>query len=177
MSTAEQTGEWGAHIRVPSGTAAVLVVCALALGGGILLLFVGGVLGVTLALVWIAAWVAWVFVQGRLALGTYRARRATADEAPRLHNIAIGLAEKLSVDPLSLWIIPEGGPNALACRVGGPALAVTRSLLDSYGRTELEAVVCHCLVRSHSRQAVAAACASSLGTIGARLAPRGKSVV
>ena len=95
---------------------------------------------------------------GRFALGSPKAstKRALKDagaraiagsEAPRLHNIVTGLAERLSLGRVDLFVIEEGGPNALTGRVEAPCIAVTTALLDAYARTELEAVIAHCLVR------------------------------
>lgn len=95
---------------------------------------------------------------GRLAFGSGKGltRRALRDagaqpvpgsKVPRLHNIAAGLAERLKLGPVDLYVIATGGPNALAGRIDRPCVAVTQSLLDDYTRTELEAVVAHCLVR------------------------------
>ncbi|MDP9224104.1 MAG: hypothetical protein M3P18_09655 [Actinomycetota bacterium] len=90
----------------------------------------------------------WVRGQGRLALRSTRAVPIEPDGAPRLANIAEGLAATAGCPVPSLWLIDEGGPNALVCRAGGvPVIAATRSLVDGYSRTELEAVVAHCLVR------------------------------
>ncbi len=82
------------------------------------------------------------------------ARRLEEGEAPRLENVVKGLAGDRGMEPPSLWVIEKGGPNALVAREQGPSIAVTQSLLDDYTRTELEAVVAHCLVRlelGHSR--------------------------
>jgi hypothetical protein len=98
---------------------------------------------------------------GRIALASHRsmtnralreagARKVSGDEQPRLHNIASGLAERLRLGPVDLYVIDKGGPNALAGRTDRPVVAVTSSLLTTFARTELEAVVAHCLVRHRS---------------------------
>ena len=71
---------------------------------------------------------------------------SSADE-PRFANIATGLAETLKLGPVDLFVIDGDGANALAGRIDRPVIGLTRSLLDTYARTELEAVVAHCLVR------------------------------
>ncbi len=70
---------------------------------------------------------------------------------PRVANLALGLARDLEAEPPRLHLIPSGGPNALVLRSSGPVMAVARSLLEGYTRTELEAVVAHCLVRLRDR--------------------------
>ncbi len=71
---------------------------------------------------------------------------------PRFSNLAAGLARDLDAEPPRLWVIPSGGPNALVVRSSGSAVALTQSLLEVYTRTELEAVVAHCLVRLRDRR-------------------------
>lgn len=91
----------------------------------------------------------WIGTRGSRLLRSLKARRLRDDEEPRLTNIAGGLSADLGCPPPELWLVAEGGPNALVCRRGRHlALAVTRALLDRYTRTELEAVVAHSLTRS-----------------------------
>lgn len=121
----------------------------------------GAVLIADLAVVLGGVW--WVNNQGLFALRRAGARRLARDDWPRLRNIAAGLASDLGIRPPALYCIPDGGPNALVCRARGPALAVTRALVDSFTRTELEAVVAHCLVRLASDELDRAATISALG--------------
>lgn len=71
---------------------------------------------------------------------------SNADE-PRFANIAAGLAEVLNLGAVDLFVIGGDGVNALAGRIDRPVVGATRALLDTYARTELEAVIAHCLVR------------------------------
>jgi hypothetical protein len=127
---------------------------------------IAGVLaaGLAAAVVW-----AWISVQGRLALRALGAVRAGSQQAPRLFNLAEGLSAAAGIPVPSLWLIPDGGPNALVCRVRGPVVAISRSLLDGYTRTELEAVVAHCFVRLPSARALSEAVA--LGPLGDKIVP------
>jgi hypothetical protein len=111
----------------------------------------------------------WVMAQGRLALRSLGATRLRAHEAPRLFNLVEGFASRAGIAAPSLWLIPSGGPNALVCRAGGSVVAMTRSLLDHYSRTELEAVAAHCVVRLHDSTALSEAAA--LGRWGSKMAP------
>jgi hypothetical protein len=95
---------------------------------------------------------------GRLGLSAKRtAKRALRDsgarplregEFPRFTNIVEGLAGTLHTGAVDTYVIEGGGPNAFVCRIERPALALRVSLLETYTRTELEAVIAHCLVRS-----------------------------
>lgn len=71
---------------------------------------------------------------------------------PRLANLAAGLARDLDAEPPQLYLVASGGPNALVVRSSGSAVAITQSLLEVYTRTELEAVIAHCLVRLRDRR-------------------------
>jgi hypothetical protein len=84
----------------------------------------------------------WVGLQRRRLLS--KAVAVRPEEHPRLVNLATGLARDLDVDPPRLFLSTERGPNAFV--VPG-AIVVTEDLLDTFTRTELEAVVAHCLVR------------------------------
>jgi Zn-dependent protease with chaperone function len=116
----------------------------------------------------VALW-AWVRVQGRLVLRSLRAVKLGPEQAPRLFNIAKGLAGRAQGAVPAMWMIPYGGPNALVCWAGGPCIAVTQSLLEGYTRTELEAVVAHCLVQLRKSAALAEALA--LGRVGITVTP------
>lgn len=86
----------------------------------------------------------------RKALSEASAVRVSAADEPRLENIATGLAERLGLGAVDLYVIEGAGPNALAGRIERPVVGVTRSLLEAFARTETEAVVAHCLVRHRS---------------------------
>src|SRR5688500_8266147 len=122
-------------------------------------------LGIGLAALW------WANNQGLLVLRSSRAARCTAEQEPRLWNIAQGLAKELRMKPPALYVIDEGGPNAMACLARGPALAFTRSLLDDYTRTELEAVVAHGLVRLSSGSVDRTMLSVALGPLGTKSLP------
>lgn len=113
----------------------------------------------------------WVNNQGLLALRSVKAVRSSPEQEPRLWNIATGLAGDLGSKPPHLFVIPDGGPNCLACIARGPALAVTKSLLDTYTRTELEAVVAHGLVRLASGTIERATLSVALGPLGTKSIP------
>ncbi|MBA3432441.1 MAG: M48 family metalloprotease [Actinobacteria bacterium] len=89
----------------------------------------------------------WFLGQGRLALSSSGAVPVRGGDHPRLENLVRGLADDLGVETPSLWLIPSGEPNALVTRWPSPIIAVSRGLLETYNRTELEAVIAHCLVR------------------------------
>ena len=91
---------------------------------------------------------AWVSVQGTRALRLARAEPAEASRICRALNLAEGLAQRGDAVVPDLRVMPGTEPNALVCRSRGrPVVALTEPLLDTFSRTELEAVVAHCVVR------------------------------
>lgn len=92
---------------------------------------------------------------------------------PRLQNLVAGIARDLGVDPPRLYVVQSGGSNALvATGARSGILVVTETLLDDFTRTELEAVVAHCLARLHSDDFVYSNLAARWSDLGAGLAPR-----
>ena len=83
----------------------------------------------------------------RRALADAAAARVEPSDEARLLNIVTGFSERLGLGGVDTYVIEGAGANALAGRTERPVVAVTRALLDGYARTELEAVVAHCLVR------------------------------
>ncbi len=68
------------------------------------------------------------------------------DAHPRARNIVDGLAERVAARGVDLYSY-DGPPNAFTGRNEGAVIALSLELLRGYTRTELEAVVAHCLVR------------------------------
>ena len=178
MKTETRQHDWGiAPYRPGVGAGATKAIAAL-----VLILFVGAAtlllsrfglfaVGVFDAMVAVAVFL-WVENQGLFALRSVAARALPPDEQPRLHNIAAGLASDLRTEVPSLFVIERGGPNAMACRARGGAIAITRSLLDTFTRTELEAVVAHCLYRLTSKEIDHASYGLALGPLGRTMIPR-----
>jgi Zn-dependent protease with chaperone function len=98
--------------------------------------------GVPVALAAVALQVVWLLAQPRLLLSN--ASPARAGEHSRLINLATGLAHDLAMSVPRLYVTSKEEPNAF---VLPGTIVVTSGLLSSYTRTELEAVVAHCLVR------------------------------
>ncbi|MDQ4024606.1 MAG: hypothetical protein M3217_03810 [Actinomycetota bacterium] len=107
-----------------------------------------GWIGVAAFLALFAGAFVWVVSNsGRGMLRREHAARVRPETSPRLENIVDGLAEQTGIPAPELWLIDDDEPNALVCFTKRPALAATRGLVDTYTRTELEAVVAHCYVR------------------------------
>jgi hypothetical protein len=169
-------GEWGAgrrpHLSARAlgalGAAAALAV----LVPGALAWSVGGpVVAAAIVLLSVGVLGAWIAVQPRRALGARSPVALRAQDAPRLVNVVAGLSADLGVPVPSLWVVEGQGANAVVGRLGGPAVGVTRSLLESYTRTELEAVVAHCLLRLRRNALRLEAFAAAVGPLGRWLCP------
>jgi heat shock protein HtpX len=81
----------------------------------------------------------------RVVLASARAREVTPEEEPRLHNIVEGLAIAAGTPKPRVYVVPEQAPNAFATgrNPANSHVAVTRGLLDTMNRVELEGVVAH----------------------------------
>lgn len=96
---------------------------------------------------------AWVSLQGRFALRAARARPLVPGRSPRLVSLVRGLSADLGLELPALWTFDSSAANAFVCHSTGPCLAVSDGALEAFSRTELEAVVAHCLVRIHNGRA------------------------
>ena len=182
MSKLEQTlagdlAEWGPRAHPKRSPMAALWL-ALVLGVPVLLvalllgLFLSWIVGAAVALLLGIAIGLWLRAQVGSGLQRAGAKPLDSADAPRLFNVARGLATDLGTKAPALWVVEDGGPNALIGRSGSqPVIAVSRALLDTYTRTELEGVVAHCLLRLDPsllrRATLAAALGEGAGPAGA----------
>lgn len=81
----------------------------------------------------------------KLALAMSRAREVSIDEAPQLHHIVAGLAQRAGLPKPKVYIIGGQTPNAFATgrNPEHAAVAVTEGLLQTLNREELEGVLAH----------------------------------
>jgi Zn-dependent protease with chaperone function len=157
--------DWG----VPEGSAgrgralALVASCtaALAVAAGLLTAVAGLTFWTGLAAAVFGVLVA-LGARGWLALRSARARLVPAGQQPRLESLVSGLSEDLGIPAPKLYLVEETGPNAFVCWNAGGAVAVTRGAVDDLNRTELEALVAHCLLRL-KRHSVMTATVASFG--------------
>lgn len=129
--------------------------------------------GAVLLALWAVKTVAEARWTDRVILRRLGARALEAHDAPRLENLVAGIAGDLGVLPPRLYVLETGGPNAVVASGGRSGiLAVRQTLLESFTRTELEAVVAHCLLRLCSKDFVYSNLAARWSDLGAGLAPR-----
>jgi heat shock protein HtpX len=79
----------------------------------------------------------------RVVLASTRAKEVTPQEEPRLHNVVEGLSIAAGIPKPRVYVVPEQAPNAFATGRDPEhsSIAVTRGLLDTMNRVELEGVI------------------------------------
>ena len=168
------------HWNVPETTGAAAVEYAWAavlLGGPGLILGLGGAwlsgpaVGAAVAVVYVIGVGLWIGIQGRRLLRRLGARPLLGEEAPRGVSRARGISEDVGIPHPELWVVSDATPNALVCRAGGGAVVVSRGLLERFTRTELEAVIAHCMLRLADPGLVRASVAAALGGLAGPLVP------
>jgi heat shock protein HtpX len=89
----------------------------------------------------------------RVILASTRARQATSEEQPRLHNIVEGLSIAAGIPKPRVYVVPEQAPNAFATGrdPAHSSIAVTEGLLGMMNRVELEGVIGHELAHVQDR--------------------------
>jgi len=80
-----------------------------------------------------------------VALAVSRARPASVEEYPRLHNLVEGLCIAGGLPKPRIYVVDDPSPNAFATgrNPKHAAIAVTTGLLEKMNRVELEGVVAH----------------------------------
>jgi hypothetical protein len=164
--------EWEPQARPPGRTRSrVLVAGLLAVvpaAAAVLGFVAGSVAGWVLAGAAVALEAGWVLAQGRLVRAG--ARASTEEHDTRVTHMAKGLAADLGLEAPRVYVSDRAGCNVAVIPMGGGGgIVVTEELLDTFERTELEAVIAHCLLRLRAgglRWALAGA-ALGLGGVGA----------
>jgi heat shock protein HtpX len=175
MSVASKVSDWDVPITTLSGrergyVALLVAVPTLACGGVGYAAFgpAGALLAVLPAVV---AAVAFRATARRVLLSAQAVPIGATDE-PRLTNIAVGLARDLGMRVPRLYVVSHSGPNAvIAVAAGEPAVGLSPSALTVLNRTELEAVVAHCLIRLNGTGLRRSLAAALLGTLARPFTP------
>jgi heat shock protein HtpX len=149
---------------------ALLITAAILLAAGIGYLFGvlfggSGVFGLVIALLFAGVMSFWSYRSGdKLVLRVSRARPATPEEFPKLHNIVDGLAIASGLPKPALYVIPEEAPNAFATgrNPEHASVAVTEGLLNTLNRVELEGVLAHELSHVQNRDMLVGTLAATL---------------
>jgi heat shock protein HtpX len=106
----------------------------------------GGRSGMTIALVMAGAMNFFAYwYSDKLALKMSKAREISETEAPQLHSIVAGLAQKADIPKPKVYLIAQETPNAFATgrNPDHAAVAVTEGILKLLTPEELEGVLAH----------------------------------
>jgi heat shock protein HtpX len=125
---------------------AAFVVLVTAVGAALNLLIGNGVAFIVVALVVAGGTAALSYWKAdAIALAVSRARPATVEEHPRLHNLIEGLCIAAGLPKPRIYIVDDAAPNAFATgrNPRHAAIAVTTGLLEKMNRVELEGVLAH----------------------------------
>ena len=108
-----------------------------------------------------------------IVLRLSKAREASAQDEPRFHNIVEGLSTTAGIPKPRVFVVDDAGPNAFATGrdPAHAAIVVTRGMLDTMNRVELEAVIAHELSHVKSRDTLAMALAVTLVGLPATVLP------
>ena len=87
---------------------------------------------------------------GSQVLRKVEAKPVTEGAEVRLENLVAGLVSKMGLRAPRVYVYDAPGTNGFTCRRRGPVIGVSRRALTELNRTELEALIAHCLVRTHS---------------------------
>ncbi|HEV3474920.1 MAG TPA: M48 family metalloprotease [Actinomycetota bacterium] len=104
----------------------------------------------------------------RLVLRVSRAKPASREQYPQLHNLMEGLAIAAGIPKPALYVIEEEAPNAFATgrNPEHSSVAVTTGLLNVTKRVELEGVLAHELSHVKNRDIlVSTLAATSVGVV------------
>ena len=122
------------------------VALVVAVGAALNLLVGGGPVFIVVALVIAGGSAALSYWKSdAIALAVSRARPASVEEHPRLHNLVEGLCIAGGLPKPRIYIVDDPSPNAFATgrNPKHAAIAVTTGLLEKLNRVELEGVVAH----------------------------------
>jgi heat shock protein HtpX len=127
-------------------------------------------------------WVAFLFAflmnfgaywfSDKIVLAMYRAKPATEAEAPGLHRIVRGLAQRAHMPMPRIYIIPTDTPNAFATgrNPEHAAVAATEGILRICNEEELEGVLSHELAHVRNRDTLISTVAATLAGVIVMLA-------
>lgn len=108
----------------------------------------------------------------RIVLAMYGAKEATEAEAPELHRIVRGLAQRAHMPMPRIYIIPTETPNAFATgrNPDHAAVAATQGILRILNEEELEGVLSHELAHVRNRDTLISTVAATLAGVIVMLA-------
>lgn len=114
----------------------------------------GGQSGMMLALIMALAMNFFAYwFSDKMALAMSRAKEVSVSEAPQLHEMVTGLAQRAGIPKPRVYVIPNETPNAFATgrNPDHAAVAVTQGLMHIMNREQIEGVLAHELAHIKNR--------------------------
>ena len=135
----------------------------------VFILFIGQLLGggqgMMLALIFAAGMNFFSYwYSDKIVLRMYRAREASPQQSPELHDIVGQLTRQAGLPMPKLYVIPQETPNAFATgrNPKHAAVAVTQGLLDLMNREEVKGVLAHELAHVKNRDILIGSIAATM---------------
>ncbi len=122
------------------------VLLVIAVGAALNLLVQGGPAFIVIAVIFAGGSAALSYWKSdAIALAVSRAKPASVEEYPRLHNLVEGLCIAGGLPKPRIYVVEDPSPNAFATgrNPKHAAIAVTTGLLEKMNRVELEGIVAH----------------------------------
>jgi len=139
--------------------------------------YFGGQSGMLLAFVFAAVtnFIAYFF-SDKIALATYRAQPATAEQLPVVYRIVERLTQKMGLPMPKIYVIPTDSPNAFATgrNPRHASVAVTQGILGLLNEEELEGVLAHELGHVNNRDILISSVAATIAGAVTMLATMGR---
>ncbi len=133
-----------------------------------LFILIGGALGGQTGMVWafviaLAMNFFTYWFSDRLVLGIYKASEVPETSAPGLYRMLRGLCSRAGLPVPKLYLLPNDAPNAFATgrNPKHAAVALTRGLVNSLSRDEIEGVISHELAHVKNRDILIATLAAT----------------
>jgi heat shock protein HtpX len=100
----------------------------------------------------------------KLVLRMYRAREASSQQTPELHDMVGQLTQQAGLPMPKLYVIPQEAPNAFATgrNPQHAAVAVTQGLLEIMNREEVKGVLAHELAHVKNRDILIGSIAATM---------------
>jgi heat shock protein HtpX len=102
-----------------------------------------------------------------MILFSYRARKVSKNEFPRLHAIISELSKKAGIPKPTIYVIPSQTPNAFATgrNPNHAAVAVTEGIMSILSEDELKGVMAHELTHIKNRDTLISTIAAAIAGI------------
>lgn len=165
--TRSRTAEWGRDLGLSIRMFTVMFLLAALYLAFMAVLVVSGVQFVFIAFIAIALLGVQYFFSDKIALWSMGAKTVSAEEAPDLHAMVERLAQMADLPKPKVAIADTNVPNAFATgrNPNNAVVAVTRGLMSTLNRSELEGVLAHEMAHIRNRDVMVMTIASFFAVV------------